>query len=590
MEKLAQLSDIRDYVWKTSKIIASVLNEEVVICDDKMKIIGDSKCQEYETLSQPVSKESILRVAIKEKQIITINNVKETAEGCKMCNQADDCDINSIIAFPIKKNFRVTGCIALYSKEVSFEDPNKGKEVFLVDFISKMSELLISKLDEKNENIKLKAMQERMSSVIEHLDTAVAVVDENSLIIHTNSRFRNMFKVREKTIISIEEIEAIRNCNEFLKFLKNSKKNEKREFQFKMDKTTINVISNINEIKVDSLPVGRLIFFKNASKVYEEINQATNNYSEGDFDDVIGRSKVIMELKEKAKIYSKSSSTVLIQGESGTGKEIFARAIHSESYRSKEPFVTVNCAAIPDNLLESELFGYEEGSFTGAVKGGRIGKFQLANNGTLFLDEIGEMQIHLQVKLLRVIQEKEIQKVGSIKDETIDIRIIAATNKNLEERIASGEFREDLYYRLNVIPIVMPALRDRKSDIPLLINTFLEKYNRRIEKDLIGIQKDALNSLMAYNWPGNVRELQNTVEYCVNMARGQWIEEEDLPPRIRNKFQGINQGSIRTLDEIERFYIREALQRYGNTLEGKEKAAKELGIGIATLYRKIKDD
>lgn len=211
-----------------------------------------------------------------------------------------------------------------------------------------------------------------------------------------------------------------------------------------------------------------------------------------------------MQTKRNALIASRSTSTILITGESGTGKELFARSIHNHSDRVDNPFVTVNCAAIPDNLLESELFGYEEGSFTGAKKGGKLGKFELADKGTIFLDEIGDMSLHLQAKLLRVLQERELDKIGGKSNIFIDVRIIAATNKNLETMVKNGSFREDLYYRLNVIPIKLPSLRERRGDIPLLINYMIDEYSHKLEKEILGIDENAKQLLINYSWPGNI--------------------------------------------------------------------------------------
>lgn len=305
------------------------------------------------------------------------------------------------------------------------------------------------------------------------------------------------------------------------------------------------------------------------------------------FDEIIGNSSALQKVKDDAKMFAAGTSNILIQGESGTGKEVFANAIHQESKYAKGPFIAVNCAAIPDNLLESELFGYEEGSFTGAAKGGRIGKFEMANHGTLFLDEIGELPIHLQPKLLRAIQDRKIQRVGSTKQIAVDIRIISATNRDLRKMIDTGEFREDLFYRLGVIPISIPPLRERKEDVEALAAYFLHMYTEMLDKPQIrGFAPEVLENLKDYTWPGNVRELQNTIEYAVNKCRTEMIQMQD----IANRFAGSTSAEpakLRSLEEVERELIRNALEIYSNTQEGKAKAAEVLGISRATLYRKI---
>ncbi|MGI6552605.1 MAG: sigma-54 interaction domain-containing protein [Bacillota bacterium] len=285
-----------------------------------------------------------------------------------------------------------------------------------------------------------------------------------------------------------------------------------------------------------------------------------------------------------------SDSTVLITGESGTGKEILARAIHANSNRSQEHFVTINCGAIPETLLESELFGYEEGAFTGAKKGGKLGKFEIANGGTIFLDEIGDMPLHLQVKLLRVLQEKVIERVGGSFSVPIDVRVIAATHRDLEEQAQQNQFRWDLYYRLNVIPLHIPPLRERQEDIMMLAKYFLEIYNHKINKKIKYFAKETENLLLNYEWPGNVRELSNAVEYAVNMETSAILSARNLPPRLRMRAstsQYIEKDN--GLKKMERDLIADALAKYGISTEGKKRVAESLGISLATLYRKLKN-
>lgn len=328
------------------------------------------------------------------------------------------------------------------------------------------------------------------------------------------------------------------------------------------------------------------------TKLRETVRQLKNNSGTLSFDDIIGDSKELSKVKKSARLFAAGNSTILLQGESGTGKEVFARAIHTESSRGAGPFVAINCAALPENLIESELFGYVEGSFTGASKGGRIGKFELADGGTLFLDEIGEIPIHLQAKLLRALQERKIQKVGGSKEINIDVRIIAATNRDLELLVKEGMFREDLYYRLSVIPIFIPSLRERKGDIRQLAEYFCNIYSKALNKDIFGLEKTTLKILSEYSWPGNIRELQNAIEYAVNISSNSYLKRTDLPEKILRGRKSITETGIAELKDlhtVEYEYIQKAIETYGNTLEGKEKAAQVLGISLATLYRKLKN-
>lgn len=304
------------------------------------------------------------------------------------------------------------------------------------------------------------------------------------------------------------------------------------------------------------------------------------------FDNIIGQTPQFVRLIKLARSISRSPSNVLITGESGTGKELFAQSIHCASAYSKGPFVAINCAAIPRELIETELFGYVEGAFTGAKKHGYIGKIVQANHGTLFLDEIGDMPIELQSKLLRVLQERVVVPVGGVEPTPVDIRVISATNQELEKMIQEHTFRCDLYYRLNVINLTLPPLRERKEDIPVLLQHFLQKYTRRLGKEDCLITDRAVHILQQYNWPGNVRELENVVEMAVNLASGV-VDVDHLPERIVHYQPTSHSDSdpILTLEELERMQIIKAL----NTFEGNiTHAAEALNIGRTTLYRKIK--
>jgi DNA-binding NtrC family response regulator len=305
------------------------------------------------------------------------------------------------------------------------------------------------------------------------------------------------------------------------------------------------------------------------------------------FGNMVGKSRQMEETFELIRTVAKSRSTVLITGESGTGKELVARAIHYNSTRKDSPFIKLNCAALPQELIESEMFGHEKGAFTGAVKQTK-GRFELADGGTLLLDEISEIAPALQAKLLRVLQEREFERVGSGTPIQVDVRIVATTNRNLREQIEKGEFREDLYYRLNVIPIAMASLRERKEDIPQLVNHFLAKYNNENDKEISGLSEKAMERLMAYDWPGNVRELENYVERAVVICQADVIGEEHLPLDVlAGKAAGSADGGIQvgqTVREMEQKLILKTLE----SCDGNRTAAADiLGISSRTLRNKL---
>ena len=310
------------------------------------------------------------------------------------------------------------------------------------------------------------------------------------------------------------------------------------------------------------------------------------------FDFILGHSKQIQQTVELARKAAMSDATVLITGESGTGKELFARAIHSAGLRKDQPFVAINCAAIPETLMESELFGYEDGAFTGAKRGGKIGKIEAANNGTLFLDEIGDMPLYMQVKLLRVLQEKKFERVGGVKTISVDVRVVAATNRNLPKMVEDGSFREDMYYRLNVIPCYIPALRERFEDVGFLVQSFLEKYCRRHNKTITSLADGLLDHLRFYKWPGNVRELENVIEFGVCFETGPVLQKETILPKLERDMVQETPGSIEPLDKalrkIEKNLIRHALEMFADHPNPVDKAAEALQISRATLYRKLK--
>lgn len=335
---------------------------------------------------------------------------------------------------------------------------------------------------------------------------------------------------------------------------------------------------------------GVVISFRDIEEAQKLVYNFNTRKIKNTVDDIIGISENIMLAKKQALITARSNSTVLITGESGTGKEMFAKAIHYASAREDKPFVTVNCGAIPENLLESELFGYEKGAFTGASEKGKEGKFELADGGTIFLDEIGDMPLHLQVKILHVLQNMRFDRVGGSKSILVDVRVIAATNKDLEKLIEEGRFREDLYYRLSVIPLSIPPLRERKDDIKLLMYHFLKKYNSFMNKNIEKFSPEVEELYMNHDWPGNVRELENAVEYGTNMAFGNVITMEEVPARILRKEEEMDRfrNLDRPLAEQVKLYEKEIITKKLKQHNGvKETVAKELGLSRATLYRKL---
>lgn len=422
-----------------------------------------------------------------------------------------------------------------------------------------------------------------INSLIENIPLGIAISDGDGLIKDVNLQFLDMFGYLP------EELQGKHISNLF--------------DGFKLVKKAL--LDNINIVREEVFIYGRknklryslsafplpaaneasmdiLFIFEDIKKERKLANDILHNRAIYTFDKIISKNQEFLRLIDFAKKVADSKSTILIMGESGTGKEVFAQSIHNYSNRKDNPFIAINSAAIPKTLIESELFGYEEGAFTGAKKTGQIGKFELAHGGTIFLDEIGEMPLDLQTRLLRVLEEGIVSRIGGTERIIVDVRIIAASNKNLREEVAKGRFREDLFYRLNVLPMTIMPLRERPEDIPLLVDYFIKKISRRLNKREIKVSKEEMDILMAYSWPGNVRELENFIELAINL---EYVPLNFFNHEINEKapiHYSVNKDL--SMDAMEKNHIINVLKIYDGNIT---KTAAALGIGRNTLYRKI---
>ena len=579
------LKDIRDDIQNIAEEMLSVLNIDVTIVDEHLERIAGTGTY-LEKIGDKVEGYSAFKKCLEEQVIIYIDDSQKN-DICKVCSNNGNCKEHAELCCPITLDgysYGVVGLIA-FNKEQSDIITDNAKD--LTNFLGKMADLISNKLKAQIKTEELELEKKKLEILLNSMNKAVVSIDKEGNIDKYNVKFKEIFNMRDDNIDG-------ENIFQLLDFIKKPSTNDLKKhktgvFYYKENSRNLKGIYNVSEIAVKNKLKGYVIDFienKDAIKNYNKINK---DYKIT-LDNIISESEIMEHTKQKALIASKSNSTVLITGESGTGKELFARAIHNHSDRVDNTFVTVNCAAIPDNLLESELFGYEEGAFTGAKKGGKLGKFEIAHKGTIFLDEIGDMSLHLQGKLLRVLQERELDKIGGKSNILIDVRVIAATNKNLVELVEKGQFREDLYYRLNVIPITLPALRQRKNDIPLLIDYMIKEYAHKLNKDVIGIEDDAKKTLIDYSWPGNVRELQNVIEYSINMSNSSLLNLDIIPNNIKSKYYDEKSNKceeIRTLEDLEKEEISKALNKFKHYKKDKELVAKSLGISRATLYRKL---
>ncbi|WP_066070867.1 sigma-54 interaction domain-containing protein [Alkalithermobacter thermoalcaliphilus] len=581
------LSFIKEDIENIANVISTVLNVDVTIVDDNLiRIAGTG--QYKEKVGERVSEKSAFGVSLSTGKSFIIENPRQD-HICNLCEIKESCNEFAEVSSPIKIEDKIYGVIGLIAFSIEQKNNLLENKTKLMDFLNKMADLICSKILAEMKSYQLKLEATRLQMLLNNMDKGVVSIDKFGNINKWNEKFVQIFKLKSnienKSIFKILDFITLED-------IKNLKKHKVISFNFNKESYIFSGICNINPIIVDETIKGYVLYFTDKLSTIKDFNKITTGEYNVRFSNIIGISDAIKNVKRKADIASKSFSTVLITGESGTGKELLARAIHNNSERSKNSFIAINCAAIPDTLLESELFGYEEGAFTGAKKGGKIGKFELANKGTLFLDEIGDMSIHLQGKLLRVLQEREIDKVGGSKAIQIDVRIIAATNKDLEKMVKNGEFREDLYYRLNVLPIKIPPLRERKEDIYSLVEHIITKYSKKLNKHVSSIDSQAMNKILEYPWYGNVRELENVIEYGINMCNTDTIKLTDLPEKLKCEYkynEDNYEDTITPLSELEKKEIIKALNKFKKFKKDKEKAAHALGISRATLYRKLKE-
>lgn len=578
---MVPLKKIQRYVKQYAEVIANILKCEVEIMDENLVRIAGTGYFEKE-IGKKCEGFVYPHVFISEESHV-ITNPKEN-ELCLNCKHREKCTEELEISSPIFYKGKVVGVIGL----VCFNTKDRDRIIENIEsylkFTEQISDFISGKLFEVEEEIEKRDRVDIFKKIVNLYDKGVIVLDNKGNIVDINERAIGELKLDTQDLVGYPKINIIPKREKYED--KNTYIVEINEEKFNVHGTTITLNSLTNkEFKIFIFENKNKVKVENIEIVNENINFLSN---------IIGKSQEISNIRDTIKRISNSPSTVLIIGESGTGKELVAKAIHSCGDRANYPFVAINCGAIPESLLESELFGYVRGAFSGAINEGRAGKFELANNGIIFLDEIGEMPLTLQVKLLRVLQEKCIERLGSNKLIKLNIRIIAATNADLEKMVEEKKFRRDLYYRLNVLQLELPPLRERKEDIKLILDYLIKKYSISFNRNPLKLEKDVKDLLVNYKWPGNIRELENIVEYLVNMqdAMGN-IDiktKENLKKRI--EYKKVNTLELKleeytTLENMEKEMIKKYLEKYGTTREGKNICAKELGIGIATLYRKI---
>lgn len=475
---------------------------------------------------------------------------------------------------------------------ISISDQIKHSSYYSMGIALSAAKAISNELRMIEQNRELSNVASQLSSIIETTPWGILLIDQNGIITQSNKYAQTILHLNKQNFNG-QPVSTIIHDQQKIFQMNPLPSIPEQELIFQTPEGFCRYYTTIKNFiyKEDHDNHWSLVILKEMEYAKKfATNNLTSSHSRFDFSDIVGESDAITEIIDIANIASRSTSTVLITGPRGTGKELFAHAIHSTSSRRNGPFISINCGALPTGLVESELFGYEGGAFTGAKKNGQIGKFELADGGTIFLDEIGEMPLSVQASILRVLETKEVTRIGGSVTNYIDVRIIAATNRNLIEAVREKQFREDLYYRLNVLRLEIPALNDRKTDIPLLADRFVENYTKRLEKKNITLSKGAYQALSNYNWPGNVRELENIIERAINMADNDSVIDEALiqkfiphitPAPVVMPSQ--TAGNCCDLETAEKDLIIKALTETRGSIT---KSAQLLGIGRRTLYRK----
>lgn len=563
------LINLRKDIQKFAETIAQIIQMDVEIMDKNfIRIGGTGRLKNKVGLSMTEESHIYKKVLETGKEYVILNPKEDI--HCSNCPSIEECKEKLEVSTPIFLNGEVVGVIGLIcfnnQQKVNFVE----KQEKYLNFLKQISGFISSQAQLSLENSSTESKKEFLKVILNRIEEGILIYDNNFLLTHMNEVATKLFNTK-----ILQENLLIQPLNDNF-----------------LGKNAYSIIYNDKKLDVFGevftfSPFEKVLIFKEKKAIHNSILHVTNSTTGTLVKDFIFYSDSMKKLFERINKISKNPSTVLITGESGTGKEIIARTIHMNSNRVNQPFIAINCGAIPEALLESEFFGYIKGSFTGADPRGKIGKFELANGGTLFLDEIGDMPLYMQIKLLRVLQERSIVRIGSNQLIDVDVRIIAATNQNLEHLVESGEFRKDLYYRLNVVPIEVPPLRKRTGDIFIFAEHFAEKYAVLFKKNFNSISSEVLDIFEKYSWPGNVRELENTIEYMINlMGNNGILSYNHLPQKLlANKSAEVFQE--RTLKSMEIEMISDLLKKYGDSTESKKQIAKILGIGIATLYRKI---
>lgn len=574
---MTHLKKIQDAVIQYAKIMAEVVQADVVIVDTDFFRIAGTGVFEHEINTFVGSTAFVFDYVMKTGKQMIIDN-PGNHRLCTACPNGGNCYETYEISAPILLGDNAIGVIGLACLNEEQKEHIKRKQTTYLEFLKQIADMIAAKAMEQEEKERNRELNNILREMVNQVNQSVLVMGEKNNILMANKAAREQLHLEEEDMTEYQmQIEPTGDVMNHL-----------REYLLTVKERKYTVMGTLYDMQNGGDAASSMLLFSDINVLQNQLyeySQKARAYSE---DSIIGSSAITRDLTKSIKKIAKANTTVLITGESGTGKEIVAKSIWKSSDRADKPFVVINCASIPDATMECELFGYVAGAFPGADPAGRMGEFELANNGIVFLDDIGDLPLHLQGKLLRVLQEHRITRVGSSQSISVNIRIIAASNRNLHEMMEKKAFRSDLYYRLNVIPLHVAPLRDRKEEIEEFVMYFINRYCRLQGKKFNYMDPEVMRLLRRYDWPGNVRELQNVVEFMVSMMEDDGhIGCSNLILDLWSISTGREDKYMHTIRELEEKEIQKALWIYGDSTEGKRRIAQKLGIGIATLYRKL---
>ena len=592
MDKL--LMKIQDTVMKYADIVSQIADVDVEVVDSKLFRVAGTGMFRSRVNMDMSSEGYVYRYVLRTGKTMKIYD-PGNEDICRNCPNRNNCGEEIEISMPVRMNGDIIGIIGLVGTTKEQKNNILKNEKLYMEFLEQIADFISSKAQEYVSQANKAALIGTLNYTMDYVTQGIILLGTDGTVTTANETAKQQLNLPNP-----EGLKAVIEAT-------GDHVNSSNEYMLRLGENKYTVLGQLNRLPNPSKRYHEVLLFTTRKDFKNKVYEITSTVQAPNCRNIIGGSERTEKLKADIIKVAKSTSTVLITGESGTGKEMVATAIWNASDRKDGRFVAINCAAIPEALLESELFGYVKGAFTGADPNGRIGKFELANKGVIFLDEIGDMPLYLQAKLLRVLQDRQIVRIGSNQQIPINVRVLAATNKNLKEMIREKKFREDLYYRLNVIPLEIAPLRERKEDIEVLVLHFANRYAKLFNKDFWKIPEPVMERLKQYPWPGNVRELENVTEFMINMMGPDGILGEDTLPQeiLSNTWQdpvtaqteaAVSRRQddpvaeqILSLKEVERREIQKAIAKHGTTTQGKRTAAKELGIGLATLYRKLEE-